>query len=202
MNVTEILKEAWAAVQGAGLPNELQEVAFREAVRILGAQAAPDVKTPSVKRAAPPPAGESAEIEAPAPVTEDQFFGKLSEATGVDRQTLEEFFHLEKSEVRIIKAARYLGDSSKAQMQTVGQLLPVAYAEGLDQGEISTGVVGQECRRLRCYDRNLNTYLASLEGISYVGPARGRKLKVRASAVEPFKRIIKELTTPTASATG
>ena len=35
MEVSETLKKAWTAVEDAGLPEKIQEAAFREAVRLL-----------------------------------------------------------------------------------------------------------------------------------------------------------------------
>ena len=49
MEVSEVLKKAWSAVADADLPESIQTVAFREAVRLLSPQpylAAPPFQPP------------------------------------------------------------------------------------------------------------------------------------------------------------
>jgi hypothetical protein len=82
-------------------------------------------------------------------------------------------------------------------MSTVAQVVPVLRLYGLNEAETSTKVIREECDRLKCLDeKNINTYLASLDGVTYLGPSTDKKLKVRPAGVTAFTRIVTRLLTP------
>ena len=214
MDVSAILKQAWQDVESAGLPEQLHDVAFREAVRLLSGQqgqtdtsqrgTASDTgassKPKKIKIRKPTDSEGEASSLPTVQVNDAEFFAKVSEETEVEEELLEEVFYLDQGVPRISKPARLLGENAKAQMETVGQLIPVLHATGFGLPEVSTALVRDECRRLRFVDSNLNTYLADLDGISYVGPARDKRLRVRQQAMAPFKRIVTEIARPGAAA--
>jgi hypothetical protein len=87
--------------------------------------------------------------------------------------------------------ARFLGSSTKQRMVTVAQLISMARLYGLDEVETSTGVVREECSRLKCLDTaNLNAYLSNVDGLTYFGSRSDRRLKVRAGGAEVFAKTV------------
>lgn len=207
MDVSEILIEALAAVDKAKVPAELRSVALREAIRLLapGGATGPTVqnKAPEAPRTAGgarrgggarrarPGQDATAETPADAAVGADAFFDKVASETGIARAKLERVFNLDGGKPRINLTARLLGSSTKQRMVTVAQLISMARLYGLDEVETSTGVVREECSRLKCLDSaNLNAYLSNVECLTYFGSRNDRRLKVRAGGTEVFAKTV------------
>ena len=116
MEASEILQKAWTAVQDAGLPAELDEVAFREAIRLLSLQqpvpvpTAPGTASTRAKSAGPGDgSGPQSESGTATPVMEDQMYDEVVTQTGVDRSKLERLAsHL----MTVARASRWPASSS------------------------------------------------------------------------------------------
>jgi hypothetical protein len=207
VDVSDILAKAWASVEAAGLPEGLQETAFKEAVRLLssddpaparddgGSARTPRPATKQTRRTSRGGSAKRAETTDTAHIDEDEFFDKIERETGVPRSALEQVLYLDGGNPRINLPARRLGANMKVRQQTVAQVLPVARHYGLDENETSTRVVREECARLKCLDeKNINLYLSNLDGIIYTGPRDAKVLRVRPAGVEVFERRLNELT--------
>ena len=194
MEVSDILSKAWVEVQKAGLPTELHPAALREAIRLLTEpQGQTTTKQAGRHRPRPAPHADAEKTDGQN-ISEDDFFDGLSRETGVSREDLEQIFHLDKGVPQLNLPARRLGGNTKVRIVTVAQLIPVARQYGLGESETSTKVVRAECNRLHCLDdKNFNTYVGKLDGITYAGPSGDKKLKVRPPAVTAFERIVGEL---------
>lgn len=203
MEVHELLAQAWQEVEQAGLPPELNQVAFREAVRLLGGPqeqqprqppkgGAPDGgKAPRTRNSA---SGSPDGDDGRPVLSEDEFIANLARETGVAADKLEQVFHLDGANPRLNLPARVLGGNNKERMVTVSQLVPVARQYGLDEKDTPTRAVRDECARLKCLDeKNINTYFSNLVGITYAGPRNAKVLKVRPNGVEEFSRVIERL---------
>lgn len=220
VEINEILSKAWSEVEKASIPADLNETAFREAIRLLsdgvdasGGVAAKTVngaakkstakkqtrsastsKTTSARARAKPAVDDSALPD----ITEDEFFRKLEEQTGVDRDKLEQVLYLDGKTPRVNLVARKLGDDLKSRMVAVARILPVARQYGLDEDATSFKVVRDECTRLKCLDTNVNKYVGGLDGILYSG-GRSKVLKVRPDGVKAFSKLVDELLSESSS---
>lgn len=204
MEVNEVLTRAWSEVRKAELPPELHGIALQEAVRLISSPS-PSQEQTLKKRAIrsgrrrskseghESHINDSSSDAVPTP-SEETFLTKVAEHTGVQREKLEELFHLSGGNPQFNYFARRLGSTAKARMTTVAQVIPVLRQYGLDEDETSTKVIRHECARLKCLDeKNVNTYLSRLEGVTYTGPATDKKLKVRAAGIQAFTRIVDQL---------
>lgn len=205
MDVSEVLSRAWTEVEKAGLPAELHPAAFVEAVRLIAGDAVGAMQAPPSGGKSRGGAGRAAgarKVQA-APrarqqddiaVDPEEFYEKIADETGVDRDKLERLIHFDGATPRLNLPARKLGDNLKSRMVAVAQILPVARHYGLDENETSTRVVREECDRLKCLDaKNINTYLGDLDGITYAGPRDNKVLKVRPAGVTAFVTTVDNL---------
>jgi len=209
MNVSEVLAEAWAAVEKAKLPTEIQRDAFREAVRLIASADDPDdddrprgsarqdggAQRASTKRA---PAKAKAADQATRPsslpsLTEQEFLGKLSAESGLATEKLERIYHLQDGQPQISLSPSKLGANMKTRMTTIAQLVTVARAYAFDEDGTPMTVIREECRRLRSLNRNINTYAGGLDGFVYVGSSRDKKLKVRPAGEAAFPALVDRL---------
>lgn len=200
MEISDLLTKAWSEVKRADIPAELHEIAFGEAVRLL----AKSDRTPNegMLRATKGDLGSDLNLAMDSETTgsdsavdgEVEFFRKVSSETGVGQDKLRDVFHLANGEPRFNIAGRLLGGNLKIRMVTVAQALPVLRHYGLDEPETSTRVIRAECARLKILDeKNINSYLATLDGVTYVGSGRDRRLRVRPAGVRAFTQVIDRL---------
>ncbi|UFU06588.1 hypothetical protein [Ruania halotolerans] len=201
MDVSKTLAEAWAAVEKANLPEALQQVAFKEAVALLGgdgtgSQAQQD--HPPVKKA---PASKTKTKAAKVDEHESEvvdattFFEAVAGETGVPVEDLEQLFYLDKGAPRINLTSSALGTSLKGKQVNVAVLIAVARHFGLNEDETSAAIIREECSRLRCADRNLATNMKGLAGIVLSGGST-KTLKVRPAANASFVEKVKALLHP------
>jgi hypothetical protein len=170
MEVEELLRRAKEAVEAAGIPEALQETAFKEAIAILRspdgeqtAAAKPDAAarsdtakrggakrtTPkrSAAKAAAPKAGAK-----PIDLDEKEFFDRLAKESGVPQADLRDVLHLSATDgqVQVIPATKDLGSNLSEQAKTVTVL--VAGARSIGERPVDAAAVRAEVRRKNCYD--------------------------------------------------
>src|SRR5690606_8329546 len=93
MDVEELLARAWGAVEKAGIPEPLQEYAFKEALaRLSGDVKRPEERAPLVKDVHD--AG-GAEIAQTTPSDTAEPFGKFSNESGVPVDELERVYYID-----------------------------------------------------------------------------------------------------------
>lgn len=185
MNVDELLSTAWRAVEQSGVPEHLQEVAFKEAVDYLtGKRAA----RPQQQQAPAPPSGgggggggggESSgngnSTQKPGGAMGDKsasdfFFSRLADETGVDEADLRAALHYDGEKVIIAPPARMLGRSKSEQVKTVASLVAGARHAGLNENPVATQHVRDECTRKNCYDKsNFSKHVGPLKGVNMSG---------------------------------
>jgi hypothetical protein len=160
METSELLKQAWKAVKDSGVPESMQEAAFREAVAELrsGGAAGPSAgageraarKSRSHKastvRAATPQRGERA---APA-VDEAAFFTQLANESGVDEKDLRDVISLSGGNVHVTPPTRVLGSNTTEQAKTIIPLVAGARAFGLGERPVDAKAVRAELTRKHC----------------------------------------------------
>jgi hypothetical protein len=185
MEPDEILKKAWAAVQAAGLPESMQETAFREAVALLkgetGDQDSTAKQTPragaparksgakSAKRKTPDSTGGAETTSTPDEAT---FFSQLSHESGATEADLRDILSLgSNGAVHVTPATRVLGTNRAEQARTVTALVAAARGIGLGEAPISAEAVRQEVQRKHCFDSGnyASTVIGRLRGVNYGG---------------------------------
>jgi hypothetical protein len=178
MDTSDLLKRAWEAVEASGVPEFLQEVAFREAVEHLRAESDTpvgagsghsdgdgNVKTRKKTTGRKQPAANS---NADAPVDEDTFFSRLAEESGVDETDLRDVLALSGNTVHVTPATRKLGDSRAQGARNVTALVAGAKAFGLGEDPVDAIAVHDELKRKNLWDPNnfAGNHLGALAGFN------------------------------------
>ena len=202
MELDELLRRAWEAVQKAGIPEPIQEAAFKEAVAYLrdeegGTSPAPstgDVGTGSRGRqrsAAKKPSSKTDGLEKRTPPDEKTFFANLANESDVPETDLRDVLQLTKEgEVRITAVTRRLGSTVAEQAKTTIALVAGARGVGLGESPVDAKAVRKELERKRCYQVNnySNRHLASLNGFN----AGGRdEIVLTSKWVDEFESAVK-----------
>jgi hypothetical protein len=200
MDAKETIVAAWTAVQGSGVPPELQETAFKLAVELLRSDSKAPAGGPSDTKPKPP-AGSRSSIQAPVstdsdPVSTDPgaVWTKFADEAEIDRETLEQVFYIEDNKVHLNVKAHKIADSKPNQMRAIGLALTVAYDYAFDVSPVSFPVVRAECERLKCLDsKNFGTYMGAASGLTVSGPSSSRVLKSKSDARKLFSDWVSKM---------
>lgn len=202
MDVSQILKQAWAAVQDADLPQEIQHIAFREATRLVASTELGSSQPTSLvtgghdgSKAATigtAPAGAGSDLRA----AEGVMIGKLSSHTNIDVDKLSQLVHLEGDELRVSLPAVKLGKNNAEKTRAIAQILAIARDCGLDEPETPFELIRAEVSRLKCYDNaNFSSQLSALTNVGYIlsGSGRSRKLRPKPAGISAFGVLVTKL---------
>lgn len=198
MDVAEQLAKAWAAVEGAGLPEHLHEVGFKAALTLQSPQYAHVAPAPA---ATATPLSISPATEAPAaavmgPITQSvetnaDPIALLAHETGIEQEALEEVFFFVEGLPRLNGPGRKLGGTKTTQTRTVALALTAAYHFVLRDTSDAVEAVRKECERLRCYDKvNFSTTLSSTKGLNYTGLRNNKMLKTKSDTIAELKAVV------------
>lgn len=194
METTQRLATAWAAVNAAGIPEHLHEVAFKAALALN------DAPVPNI---APKQEGNSLAVSPPQErplgdgipaATEDSFFETFSHESGVERNDLERVFFFHNGLPGLNGPARKLGRTRADQTRAVALLLTAAYHFGLHDDVDRVAAVRRECERIRCYDlKNFARELSSTKGLNFTGPKGAKVLKTRPDTIDALKALVSQV---------
>jgi hypothetical protein len=178
MEVDEILRKAWEAVENSGVPESLQEVAFKEAVETLrGGSSSPEPsssgkggrrkKTQATRTRRTRQASGAAGTPVDLP-DEATFFSRVAKESGVSEQDLRDVLQLTADgKVEVTTPTRQLGESTSEQARTVVALVAGARLVGLEEKPINAVAVRKEVSRKRCLDRNFAAWaLGRMKGFN------------------------------------
>jgi hypothetical protein len=201
MEVSEMLKRAWTAVEDAGLPERIHEVAFREAMRMLvpapsaPIAAAPQGKPGGTRGTSTGGSGDGgSDGDGGIGVTEDEIFDKVVAQTGVDRDKLKEVVHLDGDVLKVSIPGIKLGKNNAEKTRAVAQILTIVRGFGLDEAETSVQVVRAEAMRLKCYDSaNFSSQLGRLNGFLLTGSGTNRRIRAKAGGIQAFPAFVDSL---------
>jgi hypothetical protein len=202
MDVSEILRMAWRAVEDAELPDEVRQTAFREAVRLMGPQLAvpvsptPPPVTIETRRTTAAGGPDAATQRGRATtLSENEFYEKLTTNTGVEKGKLERIVHIEGDVPQITLTRVKLERSMSKRAQAVAQILSVARLFGLNETETSLDVIRDECERLKVYDsKNFSTHMRGITGFQIKGGAtKSRRVKALETGIKAFPTLVDSL---------
>lgn len=204
MSVNEMIAEAWKAVKDAGVPEALQEVAFKEAMAVLTATSAPRggktqasstaTRTPGAQKPKPraKPAQET-ELPLGNGLSDDQLFDKFSEETSIPRADLEELFFFDNGRPILNGTTRKLGENAAAQSRTIAIALTAAYHYALGVRDVPAALIAAECKRKNCYDvDNHSAYMTREKAVNFVGQRGSKLFRVKSgdATIDALKIIV------------
>jgi hypothetical protein len=203
MDTSQLLREAWEAVKTSGVPESLQEAAFREAVEHLrSGEATPSEshvqleqkgtrkgsrqkKTPTTREGAIAADSDNGPI-----VDEATFYSQLSQESGVDEKDLRDVLSVSNRTVHLNTPTKDLGNSIAEQARSVIALVAGARSRGLEEEPVDLSAVRTEVRRKRCYQENnfSTNHLGPMKGFN-TGPNRN-ELVLTSKWVGEFRAAI------------
>lgn len=194
MEVEELLARAWSAVEKAGIPEPLQEFAFREALaRLSGRTAPPPTKQTPGDSTTSDQNGVETQTNGAAGSTlsADELFAKFSNESGIAVEDLERAFYFgPNGEPHLNGPRSKLGRSTADQAKTVAVALTAAYDFALDK-PAADDVVRAEVVRLKCdIGGNWSRTMNGLTTVSWIGANRQKQFKVKSDTAEALKRIV------------
>lgn len=196
MNVTEMMAEAWKAVEASGVPKALQETAFREAMAVLSqagshkeskqnrgprASAKASKSTSKAERAKPKQSvGVDVEPQLGLVLPDDELFAKFSAETGIPSDQLQEVFFFSDGKPILNGTTRQLGDNVAAQSRSVALAITSAYHFALGVRDVPSARIAGECKRKNCFDTdNFSSVMTREKSVSFVGERGNKIFRVR-----------------------
>lgn len=194
MKPAEILKLAWDAVKAAGLPDHLEEVAFREAVRLVSPPHGVDVSSPGI--AFPEPSAQigGAIAEVRPAFSEADVYSRVSQQTGVAREHLEGVVHMDGDSIKVSVPGLKLGKTNADRARAVAQILVITRGFGFEESDTPLEVIRDECDRLRLYDaNNFSSQMKALVGYVITGTGASRRVRAKAAGIQAFPALVNSL---------
>lgn len=196
MEANEVLTKAWSAVQGSGVPEDLYEVAFREAVALI--KATNGLRQPSLRAdEAGAGAGVGAKVATEGSaegveVDTEALIHKFAEESGVDlAELVEVFFFDADGTAHLNVAGRKLGESTASKAKAVATAIAAAYHYSVDEPSVSVELIRAECNRLKCFDKkNFFAHMGAAPGTVLSGSGSSRVLRIKSSEIETALRAV------------
>lgn len=199
MELVESIKLAWAAVEESGVPEQMQEFAFKEALRSLLGTAAP--ARPGLDRPASAGAGTGSvggyddgesEDAGAGTVDERAVIAAVSEHTGVPAEKLEQVFHIDNSLVKISVNHNALGKNAADKARATAQIITVVRKIGMGHGDTDFDIIRDECQRKHFYDSKnfASAHMPGIDGFVVRGEGRSKRLEARTSGINAFPNLI------------
>jgi hypothetical protein len=208
VDVDELMKRAWGAVEKAGVPEAAQPAALQEAVAYLREQEGGDGdgiggggggrgtgggranRTSSAGKRVPSPsptAHEEADL-----TDEETFFASLATESGVDEPKLRDVLVYKGGKVMVQQPARVFGNSRAAQAKALTALVAGARSRGMGESPVKAEAVHEELKRKHCWDhRNYAAkHLGKLQGFN--GGSDRTEITTTSKWVGEFEAAVKQ----------
>lgn len=197
MDVEELLARAWSAVENAGIPEPLQEYAFKEALTRLsgsvGTAATPQNNGSAEK------SGQSESESAPGLeatfLTDAQLFDKFSLESGVPKEQLEQAFFFQDGLPHLNGPKAKLGSNVAEQARAVALALTAAYDYSRDQQNTPASTIRLECERLKCDPgKNWAKAMNALTTVNYVGASGKKTMRTKGETTsDALQKLVKSI---------
>lgn len=189
MDVDELLARAWGAVEKAGIPEPLQEYAFKEALNRLSALPAPSTGG-GVAAGATEAQTKNADV-ASTSADADGTFGKFAHESGVPAEELERVFYFADGLPHLNGPRSRFGKTASDQAKVVAVAITAAYDFVRDESPISDDVIKAEATRLKIdVGGNWARVMGGLTGASWIGAARQKQFKTTNATPDALKKIV------------
>lgn len=198
MGLAVSIKEAWAAVEESGVPDHVQEVAFREALRAVlgttpsqGAPAPPTIQ-PSAGSTGSSGVGVQSSDGPDDSLSEQAVIAAVADHTGVSVENLEQVFHLDNGVVKLSVNHNALGKNAADKTRAAAQIITVVRKIGMGHPDTDFDTIRDECQRKHFYDSKnfANKHLPGIDGFVVKGEGRSKRLEARTSGINSFSALI------------
>ena len=192
MSTSQVVKEAWANVNEADLPESMKEAAFREVLRSMLAGAEPVGKPRYLApKMSIKPEGDPDRTE----IDEAEMVNAVCHATGADADKLERLVMVDDGVIKLVPPGKDLGKSNAEATRVVAQILTIVGACGLDRKDTEFEVIRKECDRLRVYDSKnfASNHLKKIDGFVVKGTGSGRRLEPKSVGIRAFSDLVEKL---------
>lgn len=172
MDFGELLKKAWADVQAAELPGDLQAVALTEGIRYYLDTAA-GVKRPTARGpAAADPAGAPVTDGGEPGVSSESFLAAIEHETGVSASSLEELTTLVDGKIHINLPRRVFKGTVISNARTIMTFVVGARRYGLGEKTTTADYVKDVLTQIDLYDsKNFKTkHITEVPGATWIKP--------------------------------
>ena len=193
-SLSDRLRAALEAVEAAGVPEDLREIAFTRALEVtLG---------PVVPIAPVPPGQSPIGTHAPAPeltppADAGSQIARLASKLGIDVPTAAKVYDIDSDGLHLLLSPKKFDDKVTGAMQQIARLIVAGrQAAGLDEEWTKLKEVRAACENRGKYDgSNFSTYIKKLDGDGFrlKGTGQSRELKANASGFEKTGELVKEL---------
>lgn len=199
MELAESIKTAWAAVEDSGVPENMQELAFKEALRLLLGTAQP---VAPAGRGSDAGAGSGSgskqsvldpgEGDGPSNVDEQAVIAAVSDHTGVPAEKMEQVFHIGNGAVKVSVNHNALGKNSADKARATAQIITVVRKIGLGHNDTDFDIIRDECQRKHFYDSKnfASGHMPGIDGFVVKGEGRNKRLEARTSGINAFSGLI------------
>jgi len=200
MDLKQTIKEAWQAVDAAGLPEHVQPAALQSAIAALagpGVPAAPVAKPkpPIVNRDDETALGGAETEPTGGPIDEDEFFKKFAAESELEEDALRAVYYIKNGTVRIAGTKKSLGGSEAERNRTVALLSVGAkwYVDG--KAAISITDIREAIKSAGWEaSRNLSKHLEGVEGTQVTGAGNDKGIRAQGGKFDaPFAATIERL---------
>lgn len=201
MELAESIKTAWAAVEDSGVPENMQELAFKEALRSLIGPSRP--VAPAGRDVGADTGGgsgdgswqsgyEPGDGDGTNTADEQAVIAAVSEHTGVPRERLEQVFHLDNGAVKVSVNHNALGKNSADKARATAQIITVVRKIGMGHNDTDFDIIRDECQRKHFYDgKNFASgHMPGIDGFVVKGEGRHKRLEARTSGISAFPGLI------------
>jgi hypothetical protein len=198
MGLDQAIKGAWLAVEESGVPDHVQELAFKEVLRaVLGtakpvaANAAGDASRDTPRLSGDSENG-SGDVEQEGASGEQSVRTAVADHTGVPVEKLEQVFHLDNGVVKIAVNHNALGRNAADKTRAAAQIITVVRKIGMGEADTDFDVIRDECQRKHFYDGSnfANKHLPGIDGFVIKGDGRKKRLEARTAGISAFPALI------------
>lgn len=195
------IKAAWAVVEESEVPNHVQELAFKEALRTLlgtipkstssagnhGAFSTPQVNT----NGDPDTVGDDQLTLQ----TDESVLLRVFEETGVPLDKLEQVFYVDDGVIKRIGQYTRYGSNTTERARCIAQIVTVVRKLGMGQNDTSFAIIKEACASKYCYDSKkfASDHMPNIDGFIVRGEKKNRRIEARGKGISTFIDLIDKI---------
>lgn len=194
VELTESIKSAWKAVQDSGVPEHVQEVAFKECLGSLLGSAPTTRHSDSPKTSASGGInGGNGDIDGDMPaIDEAEVVNAVAEETGVPAENLEQIFHVDQGVVKLIGSGSRFGSSTADKARNIALIVTVVRKLGMGKQDTSFEVIKGAVDSKHAYDSKnfAPRHMTTVTGCVVKGDSKSRRLEAKGAGISAFASVV------------